>query len=141
MDFNQCLKLISCQVFLPNCQKITWGHHGQGCLMHGGHLTPPVTPPCYFFLRTKIIFTIKCTPPPHPLPITSPTYPLPTTPPPQPSPPTPPTPPKSTQLNDLVCTNSQVGLKGKSFRDKSSFAKLDLVFIRLRLNCFQPFYV
>ena len=30
-----------CQDFLPNCQKITWGHHG-GCLMpprwghHGG---------------------------------------------------------------------------------------------------------
>ena len=52
MDKYQCLKLISCQVFSPNCQKITWGHHG-GCLM------PPM-PPQYFFLRTKIIFPIKC---------------------------------------------------------------------------------
>ena len=47
---------------------------------HRGHLTPPVMTPCYFFLRTKIIFPIKCTPPPHPLPIN----PLPTTPPPHP---------------------------------------------------------
>ena len=54
MDKYQCLKLISCQVFSPNCQKLTWGHH-RGCLM------PPQCPPCYFFLRTKIIFPIKCT--------------------------------------------------------------------------------
>ena len=37
MDKYQCLKLISCQVFSPNCQKITWGHHG-------GHLMPPMPP-------------------------------------------------------------------------------------------------
>ena len=37
MDKYQCLKLISCQVFSQNCQKITWGHHG-GCL------TPPMPP-------------------------------------------------------------------------------------------------
>ena len=53
MDKYQCLKLIRCQVFPPNCQKVTWGHHG-------GHLMPPQCPPCYFFLRTKVIFPIKC---------------------------------------------------------------------------------
>ena len=78
MDIYHSLKLISCQVFSPNCQKITWGHHG------GASDALNAPPPCYFFLRTKIIFPIKCTPPPHPLPITSHTHPLPTTPPPLP---------------------------------------------------------
>ena len=68
MDKYQCLKLISCQVFSPNCQKITLGHNG-GCLMPPnapmmglimGASDAPVMPPCYFFLRTKIIFPIKC---------------------------------------------------------------------------------
>ena len=61
MDKYQCLKLIRCQVFSPNCQKITWGHHGR-CLMP---LTPPVmgdimetsdaplTPPMLFFSKKK----------------------------------------------------------------------------------------
>ena len=42
MDKYQCLKLIRCQVFSPNCQKITWGHHG-------GHLMPPIL----FFSKNK----------------------------------------------------------------------------------------
>ena len=57
MDKYQCLKLISCQVFSPNCQKITWRYHG-GCLM------PPTRPvmgvlqgesdtPMLFFSKNK----------------------------------------------------------------------------------------
>ena len=46
MDKYQCLKLISCQVSSPNCQKITWGHHG-------GHLMPPMMPPMLFFSKNK----------------------------------------------------------------------------------------
>ena len=93
MDIYQCLKLISCQVFSPNCQKITWRHQMEvsdapNAPCDDGHhsecLHPPMMPACYFFLRTKIIIPTKCTPPPHPLLITSPTHPLPTTPPPHP---------------------------------------------------------
>ena len=51
----------------------------------------PVTPPCYFFLRTKTIFPIKCTLPPHPLPTTPPTTPSPHHPPHQNPPSHPPT--------------------------------------------------
>ena len=45
MDKYQCLKLIRCQVFSPNCQKITWGHHGG--------VWYPLTPPHIIFSKNK----------------------------------------------------------------------------------------
>ena len=64
MDKYQCLKLISCQVFSPNCQKITWGHHGR-CLTpphdgghHRGHLTP-CDDPMLFFSKNKNYLSIQ----------------------------------------------------------------------------------
>ena len=88
MDRYQCLKLIGCQVFPPNCQKII-----------SGHLTPPQDTPILLFsknknylpnqmhsfvLRTKITWGVSYTPHDAPLmggfgghqtlPMTSPCY-------------------------------------------------------------------
>ena len=113
MDIYKCLKLISCQVFSPNCQKITWEHHG-GCLrspmppMMGeswGTSETLCNTPMLIFSKNKNYLSnqMHTTTPPTshhitlpPTPHNPPCHPTTHHPPPQTSPPKPPTPPKST---------------------------------------------